>query len=50
MVNFLKSILCEKTGEVHGGKSLLKNGTIDSCAYYPCYSWAGFTLRGASGT
>ena len=33
-----------------GGKSLLKNGTIDDYAYYTCYSRAGFTLRGASGT
>ena len=28
------------------GELLLKNGTIDGCIYLPCYSPAGFTLRG----
>ena len=29
---------------------LLKNGTIDSYAYLPCYCQAGFTSRWAPGT
>ena len=33
-----------------GVESLLKNGTINGNAYFTCYSWAGFTLRGARGT
>ena len=33
-----------------GGESLLKNDPIDGNAYYSCYSRAGFTLRGDSGT
>ena len=30
-----------------GGKSLLKNSTIEGYAYSTCYSRAGFTLCGA---
>ena len=29
---------------------LLKNGTLDGCAYKPRYFWTEFTLHGASGT
>ena len=31
-------------------KMLLKNGTLDGYAYYPCYFRAGFTLRETPGT